>query len=215
MKFLYGRGGANVPVIKDYELLSGANVIQPGEVLKCNSDGKITQGEFDTTIGVAAEYHSGKADILNPRANGNMIKVDITADAVYRADAPTITATSMGTNVTLLTNAYDLSDKIIGSTLVLIKKGDNSSNTDEIGTARKVTGYDCPGSYSAISLEDGGAVDIGDVFMAIPPIGYEGAVAIGYQTISFDTGEGGKMRVVGNNIENGTIDVILLETFFD
>ena len=109
----------------------------------------------------------------------------------------------------------DLSDKVIGSTFVLVKKGENSQNTDEIGTARKVTDFSYSGDLANFTLESGGLPSVGDVYAAIPPVGFESAIGSNYQTISFGSGEGGKLKVVGNDIEKGTIDVIISETIFD
>ena len=216
MKFLYGLGGANVPIIKNFELSNINLSIEAGCVVKCNADGKVTTNSSDAILGVSAEKHSNKKDILNARDGGDRIRVDITKYGVYRADAPRFVATKTGTATTVYGKGNDdLSSNMNGAFLVLIEKGENSMNTDKIGTARKISSYGSEGSYVVITASSGSTSYEGDVYAIIPSIGNEHPISDNNTTISYGVGSGGKMKVVGHNLEKGTIDVVLKDTIFD
>lgn len=215
MKFLYGLGGANVPVIKDFELSYVNMNIEPGFVVKCNEDGKVTSNTYDKILGVAAETHTGKNDILNPRNDSKKLRVDITRYGVYRADAPRIVVSKAGSATSVYTRAVDMSSIMNNSLLVLVEKGEGSENTDAIGTARKISSYLSENPDNVITVASGSISYPGDIYAIVPCVGDEFPVSEDYTTISYSIGNGGKVKIVGRDVEKGTIDVILKETIFD
>lgn len=215
MKFLYGLGGANVPVIKDFELSNANMFIESGYVVKCNEDGKVTSNSDDKILGVAAENHSNKKDILNSRNNGKKLRVDITKYGVYRADAPRVVVSKAGSATTVYTQTSDLSGTIKNLLLVLIEKGEGSENTDAIGTARKISNYATDAPDNVITVATGSISYPGDIYAIVPSVGGEYPISEGYTSISYGVGNGGKVKVIGRDVEKGTIDVILKETIFD
>ena len=214
MRFLYGLGGANVPVIKEYEMEYPNFAIEAGEVVRCNNAGRVTQNILDATLGVAVENHTAKKDILNQRNNGKMIRVNITKDAVYRTDAPRLIVSKTGTTNTVYTKTEDLSSTLVDCLLVLVEKGEGSQNTDEIGCARAATAYSS-GADNAITVAEGGISYEGDVYAIMPQVGNEYNVSEDNITISYGPGNGGAVKIVGRDIVNATIDVVLKETIFD
>ena len=215
MKFLYGLGGANVPVIKDFELSYASMNVKAGEVVKCDSNGKISTNVGDAILGVVAENHTGKKDILNARDTGNMVRVDITKNGVYRADAPRLVVSATGTATTVLTRTSELSTIMKESLLVLIEKGEGSANTDAIGTARRISNYSSTSPENIVTVASGSISYEGDVYAIVPYIGGEYPVSEDCTTICYGVGCGGKVKVVGRDIKNATIDVVFKETIFD
>ena len=215
MKFLYGLGGANVPVIKDFELSNKNLVIEAGCVVKCDADGKVSLSRDDKILGISAETHSISKNILNERAGGKMLRVDITKYGVYRMDAPRLVVSKTGTSNTIFSQTYDLSSSMKGALLVLVEKGEGSENTDRIGTARKISNYTFDNPDNVITTDSGSVSYAGDVYAILPSIGEEHPISESFASISYGVGEGGTVKVIGRDIEKGTIDVILKETIFD
>ena len=128
MKFLYSLDGANIPVIREYDIEAN-NKFKKGQVVKISTDGIISIGAAGGSIGIAAEDHTGEKDILNERNNGTKLRIDITRDAVYEVDAPRLVATG-GSNTTLICSANGITTNLTNSKLVLVHKGENSENID-------------------------------------------------------------------------------------
>jgi len=201
MKFLYGIGGANIPVIAEFEVEKDT-VLYAGETVGLEN-GVVTKNLDGGVLGVCAENHSGKEDILNARANGTRIRVDITTGGVYRTAAPEITTIICGgTSVTV--SADEVSGSLEGAKLVLCYKEQNSESTDAVGSMFEVVSCTENGENLVLTLDGRCDVLLGDRFRVLPATGSE--ITLG--------GTGTKMTVVGRNVENGCLDVTLSNRIF-
>ena len=206
MKFLYGLGGANVPVIKEFELSNPAEAIEAGQALKCTSRGLVGKNVDGKYIGVAAEDHSGKEDILNPRANGNKIRVDITKDAVYSVPMMKLTAVANGSPITFVCPGGYVTGNHLVFSLMLISKGEGSTNTDAVGTIRKIDNVTSSGSNYVYEIETGGTTCEGDVYAVVPYVGFIGGVDNSYKGMDFCSDTGTELTVVGVNKTDATVE---------
>lgn len=170
MNFLFNLSGANTPVIKEYDIAADTKVFA-GEVVGL-SDGTIVKADdADAIIGVCAEDHKGEKDEFNARANGTKIRVNIAPDAVYSAKAPVYTASTGSTATTLVTVSSGLNVSIKSGKAILVRKAAGSTNTDKIGSARKISAVAISGATATITLEKGAAPCAGDEYVIIPEIG--------------------------------------------
>ena len=196
MKFLYGLGGANVPVIKEFELSNPNEAIGAGEALKCTNRGLVGKNVDGKYIGVAAEDHSGKEDILNPRANGNKIRIDITKDAVYSVPMMKLTAVADGSPITFVCEGGFITGNHTTFSLMLISKGEGSTNTDAVGSIRKIDYVNTSSSNYVYEIETGSTPCIGDVYALVPYVGFKGGVDNSYKGMEFCSDTGTELTVV-------------------
>ena len=169
MNFMFNLSGANAPFIKEYNIASDCNIAL-GEVVGI-TDGVVVKAlGADAILGVSAEHHSGKEDILNARACGTKIRVLCSPDAVYSAKAPEYTVLT-ATQTTLRIPSIGLSSTLNSGYAVLVSKAENSLNTDAIGTARRISACAVEGDFATITLSAGSIAQSGDVYMILPDIG--------------------------------------------
>ena len=144
--------------------------VKRGQLLALNSGLATPSAANRSTavLGVALETHTGQADLLDPRADGDRIRVAAGPHTVYSVPAPVLTTTD-GSETTVVASgmsAYS-NDDLNGWTLILRSKGEDSANPDPIGTVYKVT--DFVASTKTLTVEGpGGAVSAGDSFWAFP-----------------------------------------------
>lgn len=207
MKFLYGLGGANVPVIKEFELSNSAEAIEAGQALKCTNRGLVGKNVEGKYIGVAAEDHSGKEDLLNPRANGKKIRIDITKDAVYSVPMMKLTAVANGSPITFVCEGGYITGNHTTFNLMLISKGEGSTNTDAIGSFRKIDYVDTTNPNYVYEIETGSTTCIGDVYALVPYIGFKGGVDSTNKGMEFCADTGTEFTVVGINKTDATVEV--------
>lgn len=175
MKFLYSLGGANIPVIREFDI-DAVTKFENGQIVKISTDAVLAPDAPGGCIGVAAEDHTGEKDILNKRNNGSKLRIDITRDAVYAVNAPKLTATG-GSASTFVCNASGITTNLSKSKLVLVRKGENSENTDSAGSVRKVKTVTVSGSTATFTVDAGSVICEGDVYAVIPEYGYKGYVS--------------------------------------
>ena len=214
MKFLYGLSGAGVPVIRDFEIDSKAE-IYTGEVVTLTDGGVIGKGCNGLVLGVAAEDHTGKNDILNERNNAGKLRVDITKDGVYSVPASKLTVSKKGTGTSIVC-PFDMEGaNLAGAKLILTAKGENSENTDSVGTERKIGSVSYSDGVATFTVNDGGISCTGDVYALIPPYGYKGSVADDCKSFSCNSAGGITLTVAGYDKMNATLEVILGKRYFD
>lgn len=86
-------GGSVLQTARNYPI-DAETVIDAGAVVKL-SGGKVVlaaAAETGAILGIAAEFHSGKEDALNLRANGEWIRVCDNPTLIFECAAPTIKA---------------------------------------------------------------------------------------------------------------------------
>lgn len=214
MKFLYGLYGANIPVIREFDI-SKTEEVEAGQIIRRSSDGVISPSSIGECVGVAAEDHSGKEDILNARANGSKLRVDITGGGVYSLPAPRLTATKAGTATTFICGDTTVTSALMGSKLVLLAKGENSSNTDSVGTERVITNVSVSSGVVTVTLSAGGATSEGDVYVLVPIIGFKGNVAEDGKSFTPSTATGIVLTVMGYDERNLCLEVLLGTKYFN
>ena len=149
--------------------------IERGAVVKLSGGKVVLAGESESgaILGIAAEGHSGTADVFNTRSNGQSIMVYDNPGVIFECAVPTLTAAS-GSATTLVPASGDIyanasDDTYNGATLVLVKKAAGSTNTDPLFTASAVTDYAKSGTV--LTKESGGTPYAGDVYEFYPAIG--------------------------------------------
>ncbi len=176
MKFFQKLDGSVLVSAREYDIASDT-VIAEGQVVKLSS-GCVTlaaAGETGAILGMAAEGHSGTADVLDPRANGTKILVADDPDAVWQCEAPRITQASSAASATSLIAASDdlavfADDDFNGGYVQLVSRAADSTNTDPIGKVRRIT--DFTAASRTFALESGGTPAEGDVYAVYPPVGF-------------------------------------------
>lgn len=187
MKFLYCHESS--PRIYEFPVYSN-RVIHKGDPVAL--DKSYAYKSYDTGfIGIAAEDHSGVADDMNPRSNGTSIKIMCSNDAVYELSSPiyTVTETYSSPCTETLIEAegpftYDNNE----SYLVLIKKGEGSTNTDPIGKLRRVSAVIDSGFNDIydFTVATGGVACVGDQYALIPMISCKKVRALSEDTWNID-----------------------------
>ncbi len=213
MKFAYCYAGGNTPAIKEFDIKADASV-NAGEVV-CAFDGVITENvNGGTVIGVCEETHTGKEDMLNTRSNGTKVRVNVT-DGVYEAEAMKLCAIENGTETVFKCESAGLSDAAVGGCLVLVEKARGSTNTDKIGTARKITGITVNGETAAVTVENGAAAYAGDVYVLIPALGAKIKLNSAKNGYCFDNAQTDvTLSCVGFDTKRAKVYVKLTNTLF-
>lgn len=164
-------GGAHVSA-REYAVAADA-VIGAGQAVKLSGGLVVSAAAAETgaLLGVAAENHSGSADPLNPRADGDTLLVVDDPSAVYQCAAPRVTVTG-GTSTTLTASgiAAFADDDFNGGFVKLVSKAAGSTNTDVPGTERAITDFAASGK--CFTLAAGGTPCAGDVYEVFPPVGF-------------------------------------------
>lgn len=213
MKFAYCYAGGNIPAIKEFNIEKNANV-EAGEVVCANGgviDGTVKGG---VALGVCEETHTGSYDMLNARNDGTKVRVNIT-DGVYETDATKLTATTEGTETIFVCASEGLSESVEGACLVLIEKAPNSTNTDKIGTVRKVSACAISSEAATLTIENGGAAFKGDVYALIPALGASLVLDSTKKTYSYVNSDTDvTLKCVGFDIDRAKVYVKLTNTIF-
>ena len=213
MNFMFNLSGNNIPLIKEYEI-DADTVIECGEVVGIKDDKVVKADEADKLLGVSAESHTGEKDILNVRSNGKKIRVIISPDAVYGVKSSEYTAIS-GTDTSIIVPGDGLAVNVKSGYAVLVRKAENSVNTDSIGTKRRISDCAIAGENATITLEAGSASSEGDVYVIVPETGDEMQLdGNGTGVCFFRQGSNCKFTVVCNDTDYKTVYVKLNETIF-
>ena len=214
MKFLYSLAGANVPVIKDFDCYEN-EAVNEGELVFLDMGGKATKNTSNTVLGVCAETHTGKEDILNERSNKNNFRVDVTQGGVYEVCPQTVTVIENGTGTSLVCSDQGLENAYDGAKLVLIKKGEGSTNNDSIGCVRDVIGGMRNDGKVNFTLNAGGTVCMGDVYAFLPSCGKTGSIKENTDEFVLANTYEAKARIVGRNLAKCKLEVVFTNKAFN
>ena len=210
-------GGSVLQTARNYPI-DATTEIQAGAVVKL-SGGKVVlaaAAETGAILGIAAEFHSGKEDALNLRANGEWIRVCDNPTLIFECAAPMIKAASgSATTIVPATGDVDASaadDAFNNAVLVLKSKAASSTNTDAVGTQIVVTDYAKTGTV--MTKASGGAPGAGDVYQVYPVIGAAigGVASLGDKRlgITLKTVGATKLRCIGHDYERGAIKLMAI-----
>lgn len=173
MKPFQNADGGVIQSVRTYDIAPDT-VVEEGQVVIL-SGGLVTKaaaGETGLILGVAAESHSGAADALNPRANGKEIMVFDSPTLIMRCKAPLLTATGGSATTFVCTDLAAFADNDFkGGFIRLVSKGEESTNTDAVGTVREISAS--AGSSKTFTINEGGTICAGDVYELYPPIGLQ------------------------------------------
>lgn len=210
-------GGSVLQTARNYPI-DATTEIQAGAVVKL-SGGKVVlaaAAETGAILGIAAEFHSGKEDALNLRANGEWILVCDNPTLIFECAAPMIKAASgSATTIVPATGDVDASaadDAFNNAVLVLRRKAASSTNTDAVGTQIVVTDYAKTGTV--MTKASGGVPGAGDVYQVYPVIGAAigGVASLGDKRlgITLKTVGATKLRCIGHDYERGAIKLMAI-----
>lgn len=185
--------------------------IKKGQVVKIVAGLVVAASATETgnILGVAAESHGGSADALNPRANGTKILVFDCPDAIFASSVTVIEATG-GSATTITTDEIGAfaNDDFNGGYVKLVKKAANSTNTDPIGTVKRIEdyAYNATGTVSTFTVATGGTANDGDMYEVYPPVGLtKGTLDTGLTKYALSAASMNVFRVVGRNEEQGEV----------
>ena len=170
MKAFQNINGAVAYSAREYDI-APETVITAGQVVKL-VDGLVVAAvavETSDILGVAAEYHAGKEDALNPRSDGKKILVYDAPGLVFICQAPIVEATG-GDATSLVTAVAGTADAYVGGYIKLIEKAEGSTNSDPVGKIDRVTAY----ADGTFTKANGGTPAVGDKYAIFPPVGFVG-----------------------------------------
>ena len=205
MKFLYGIYGANIPVIREFDIPAD-NKFEAGEVVTMSTDNVISKNAIGPAVGVAAEDH---------RSNGTKLRIDITGGGVYSVPAIRLTATNKGTATSFICDDENINAGLSGAKLVLVSKGENSVNTDSVGMMRKVQSVSVSAGVASFVLDNGGVTDVGEVYALILNPGFKGYVSNDGKNFTCSGGSGINLTVMGYDEKTLTLEVLLGSKFYE
>ena len=207
MRPIQNAGGEETIRERSYPVAK-ATAITAGQVVQL-SGGKVVPAAAAQTaaiLGIAGEDHSGTADILNPRADGDEILVCDNPGLIFECPVPTISAaTLVPASGDIAAGAAD--DAYNAAVLVLKSKAVGSSNSDKPGTRRAVTDYAKSGTV--LTLETGGTPAAGDEYEFYPALGSAVCALNAKATALVVSATGAAaVRCIGHDYERHTIRCI-------
>ena len=215
MKFYQKLDGATHISAREYDIAADT-AISEGQLVKL-ADGLVVAAAVNETaavLGVAAETHRGSADALDKRANGKKIMVVDDPDTVFQCAAPQVTALESSATTLEVTDLKAFAaDDFNGGCVKLVSKASGSTNTDEIGTVRRITDFaldNATPTKGILTLESGGAAYAGDVYALFPPVGFaKGNLNSAKDGIVLSASASLPLRVIGRDESFGKINVMI------
>jgi hypothetical protein len=199
--------GAQVSGGRDYPIAASTSIIEGSLVML--TFGQVVNVAVNTQtaiLGVAQEYHSGAADIMNARSNGREIRIFDSPSAMIEFKAPQVTATSGNATTMAATGMGTFADDDFnGGYLKLVSKVAGSTNTDPIGTMYEITDFTYTTDTFTFAAA-GGAITAGDVFSVFPPIAFaKGNFNAAFDQIVLTTADAIPVKVCGWDIPRNKI----------
>ncbi len=213
-------GGVHVSA-REYDIASDTAIAE-GQLVKLSGGLVVAAaaGETGAVLGVAAESHSGSPDALDPRADGTKLLVIDDPDAVYRCKAPEVTALADGSATSIKVTALKVfaADDFNGGYVKLVRKASESTNTEAIGTVRRITDFaldDATPTMGILTVESGGTPGAGDVYELYPPVGFsKGNLDAGISTLVLSATNNLPLRVVGHDRALGGLNLMVAKHVF-
>ena len=215
MKFYQKLDGATHISAREYDVAADT-AISEGQIVKL-VDGLVVAAAVNETgavLGVAAESHSGSADALNTRANGKKITVIDDPNTVFQCAAPQVTALESSATTLEVTDLKAFAaDDFNGGYVKLVSKASGSTNTDEIGTVRRISDFaldNATPTKGVLTVENGGAACAGDVYAVFPPVGFaKGNLNSARDGVVLSAAADLPLRVIGADTGFGKINVMI------
>lgn len=168
--YMNSTGSASL-CIKEFEVQTDCD-LKKGTVLVL-SEGKATVATDSATeiLGVLAEDYKVESDEFNYRNGSGLVRVIVSPGAIYREDAIEAPLTEAGTDTSITISGLTMpsaQNAFRGGYVKLVSKDASSTNSDEVGSTRKITAS----SGNVLTLENGGKACIGDVYAILPPASF-------------------------------------------
>lgn len=199
MKLYQKADGGVLSSAREYDIGKTTD-IKEGTLVKIVAGLVVACDGTSAPLGVAAETHSGVADALDPRSDGEKILIYDAPDAIFRCAAPRVKASGgTATSVTFTTLAAFADDDFIGGYLKLVKKAADSTNADPVGTVKRITdsAYAASGTLSTLTVASGATACTGDEFELYPPFGFRKAAVEEGTRLTLTATAASKLKVVG------------------
>lgn len=207
MNPIYSTSGEQITGMNEYEIATGT-AISLGQVVKLTANKVVVGlvGETSAILGIAAEAHSGAADVLNQRSAGLKIKVYDSPNQVFESPVPRTTATSGSATTHVDTALAVFADSdFVGGKLKLVSKVAGSTNTDPIGTIYEIT-VSVGATKTLTFAAAGGAITAGDVFEIYPPVGFaKGNLDTGISKLVLTATAALPVEIVGYDTNRGML----------
>jgi len=214
MNYSFSISGAVTPVIKEFTVEKEAK-ISAGTIVFIDENGVVNGDGNGKILGVAAEEHTGEKDLLNERANGDRIRVDITLGGVYKMPCPVFEASEDADGTALICENAKVDENCKGY-LVLIFKGEDSVNGDAIGTRRRISSVAVNDSKAVFTLDEGEKICKGDRYAFVPAAGFIGGVDESFGGFCAVKTEGKpELYVVCSNATALTVEAVIGSKLFN
>lgn len=170
IEYAYSLAVTSAPIIGEFPIAANT-VIEKGEVVKLVEGFVVAVGDTDQDdpyLGVSAEEHTGTATLLNPRENGDKIRVYCSPLAVFKCK-PNIISTATGGNTTTWVDSAitDPADDKFNGGLLKVRK--SAALTNGVGKAYRVSDFTkTTGTFTGVFT---GGVSVGDQALVLPPVG--------------------------------------------
>lgn len=176
IEYAYDLAVVSAPIIKEFYIASGT-AIEQGEVVKLVEGAVVAVGDTDQDdpyLGVAAEAHTGVSDIMNPRANGNKIKVYCSPLAVFKCQPGILSTADSGDATTWVDGeivaAAGFADNDWNGGYLKVKS--TAALTNGLNKAYRVSDFAvATGTFTGVFT---GGVTAGDTALLFPPVGSKG-----------------------------------------
>lgn len=210
MKVYQNINGGAINSKREYDI-NPATKIHAGQVVDLQNGQVVAHAVAGTgaVLGVAAEYHGGTPDALDPRSDGPKISVWDGPGQVFSCPAPKLVAQAGGSATTVKAAVAGAASVYVGGWLKLVKKAEGSGNTDAVGTARRITAFATADGVGTFTLSTGGVPAAGDEYVLFPPTGFAGGnLDADGQKIVLTATAALPLRVVGRIEETDEITVM-------
>lgn len=198
---------------REYDIAKDT-VILVGQVV-CLAAGLVvlaSAAQSGAILGIAAENHRGVNDPLDPRSDGERIKVFDDPAMVMQCHAPRFTATGgTATTITATTLGAFANGDFNGGYIKLVKKAEGSANTDAIGTVKRISAYayNSSGTVSTFTVAEGSIANAGDEYELFPPIGFKkGNLDADREKLVLSATANLSLKVVGHDRIQGCINMM-------
>lgn len=179
MKVCYDKCGTQLRSMAEYPI-DPAERVMAGQVV-CLRQGRVVPAgrrESGCILGIAGEDHTGRRDVLDPRAAGTHILVYDSPMAVCECPAPETVARGGDTGCILLDEGFfgDFADgAFAGGYAVLTACGEESEIASPVGSVFRIT--DSCGAGKSLAVTGMlGVPSKGDRFAILPPVLFYGGV---------------------------------------
>lgn len=214
MDFYMNSAGISVPCIREYDIDTEKDLVK-GTVLTLSQGKAKVAANGDTVLGILAEDYKTAKEELNPRSGMGKVKVIVSPGMICKVKAQEFTVETAGDAVTVNVAGVSMpqtANALAGGYVQLVSKAENSDNSDFTGLVRQITAS----SGAKLTVENGGAANVGDVYRIYPPAGCK-YIALCNDAKSFELAatESKTAKTALCDTDGGFVEYIFTDTFFN